>query len=122
MADPFPDRLSVNPASPHYNEDILRREVGIRFNGVERDNVEEGDVVGDQQAAAVQPLRIGRLAQPEFGGHEVALDITEIAHRLHSSHPRGAVPSAGGDRPHSSHGFNTAAIPTGLAGNTSGVY
>ncbi len=41
MADPFPDRLSVNPASPHYNEDILRREVGIRFNGKEKTNVEE---------------------------------------------------------------------------------
>ena len=41
MADTFPDRLSVNPASPHYNEEILRREVGIRFNGKEKTNVEE---------------------------------------------------------------------------------
>ena len=41
MAEPFPDRLSVNPASPHYNEAILSREVGIRFNGKEKTNVEE---------------------------------------------------------------------------------
>ena len=41
MADPFPDRLSVNPASPYYNEEILRRDVGIRFNGKEKTNVEE---------------------------------------------------------------------------------
>jgi len=36
-----PDRLSVNPASPFYNEDLLRRGIGIRFKGQERNNVEE---------------------------------------------------------------------------------
>jgi hypothetical protein len=41
MSDAFPDRLSINPKSPHYNEEILKRSVGIRFNGVERSNVEE---------------------------------------------------------------------------------
>jgi len=41
MADTFPDRLSVNPTSPDYNEEILRRDVGIRFNGKEKTNVEE---------------------------------------------------------------------------------
>jgi len=41
MADTFPDRLSVNPKSPHYNEEILKRDVGIRFNGNEKTNVEE---------------------------------------------------------------------------------
>jgi hypothetical protein len=41
MAEPFPDRLSVNPGSPYYNEEILTREVGIRFNGKEKTNVEE---------------------------------------------------------------------------------
>jgi hypothetical protein len=37
----LPDRLSVNPKSPHYNEDILRRDIGVRFDGRERKNVEE---------------------------------------------------------------------------------
>jgi hypothetical protein len=41
MSEPFPDRLSVNPGSPYYNEEILRRDVGIRFNGKEKTNVEE---------------------------------------------------------------------------------
>ena len=37
----LPDRLSVNPRSPHFNEEILQHEVGIRFNGAEKTNVEE---------------------------------------------------------------------------------
>ena len=41
MSDQFPDRLSVNPSSPYYNEEILARDVGIRFKGVEKTNVEE---------------------------------------------------------------------------------
>lgn len=36
-----PDRLSVNPRSEHHDWDLLRRGIGIRFNGVERTNVEE---------------------------------------------------------------------------------
>jgi hypothetical protein len=39
--DQFPDRLSVDPSSPYYNEEILSRDVGIRFKGVEKTNVEE---------------------------------------------------------------------------------
>ena len=37
----FPDRLSVNPKSPHYNEEVLKRDIGIRFDGKEKTNVEE---------------------------------------------------------------------------------
>ena len=37
----LPDRLSVDPKSPHYDGQVLTREVGIRFNGVEKTNVEE---------------------------------------------------------------------------------
>ncbi|MDX2309230.1 MAG: DUF3297 family protein [Hyphomicrobium sp.] len=37
----LPDRLSVDPRSPHYNEAVLARDVGIRFNGQEKTNVEE---------------------------------------------------------------------------------
>jgi hypothetical protein len=36
-----PDRLSVDPRSPHYDPDSLGRGVGIIFNGQERFNVEE---------------------------------------------------------------------------------
>ena len=40
-ADTLPDRLSVDPRSPYYNADVLSRDVGIRFKGVEKTNVEE---------------------------------------------------------------------------------
>ena len=41
MTDTLPDRLSTNPRSPYYNEALLQRGVGIRFNGVEKTTVEE---------------------------------------------------------------------------------
>jgi hypothetical protein len=36
-----PDRLSNDPRSPHYDAEVLKRDVGIRFKGVEKTNVEE---------------------------------------------------------------------------------
>ncbi len=41
MTDTPPDRLSNNPASPHYDEAALLRGIGIRFNGTEKTTVEE---------------------------------------------------------------------------------
>lgn len=41
MSDTPPDRLSVNPRSPHYDEALLRRGIGIRFKGNQRRDVEE---------------------------------------------------------------------------------
>ncbi len=41
MTDTLPDRLSNDPKSSFFDEEILKREVGIRFNGVEKTNVEE---------------------------------------------------------------------------------
>jgi hypothetical protein len=40
-ADALPDRLSTDPASPYYNAEVLARDVGIRFKGIEKTNVEE---------------------------------------------------------------------------------
>ncbi|ABE64000.1 conserved hypothetical protein [Nitrobacter hamburgensis X14] len=39
--DQLPDRLSTNPQSPYYNAEILSRDIGVRFKGVEKNNVEE---------------------------------------------------------------------------------
>ena len=36
-----PDRLAIDPASEHFDADLLQRGVGIRFKGVQRTNVEE---------------------------------------------------------------------------------
>jgi len=46
MTDPAaeqspPDRLSLDPQSPHHDAVLLERGVGIRFKGVEKTNVEE---------------------------------------------------------------------------------
>lgn len=37
----LPDRLSVNPDSPYYDEAVLARNVGVRFKGQDKTNVEE---------------------------------------------------------------------------------
>jgi uncharacterized protein DUF3297 len=40
-APPLPDRLSVDPASPHHAAAVLERAIGVRLNGNERHDVEE---------------------------------------------------------------------------------
>jgi hypothetical protein len=41
MTDTPPDRLSIDPRSPHFDRDALERGIGIRFKGAERKDVEE---------------------------------------------------------------------------------
>lgn len=41
MTDTPPDRLAIDPDSPHHDADLLARGVGIKFKGVERTNIEE---------------------------------------------------------------------------------
>ena len=40
-ATELPDRLSADPRSPHHVAAIFERDIGIRFNGKERKDVEE---------------------------------------------------------------------------------
>jgi len=42
--DTPPDRLAIDPSSSHHDETAIERGVGVRFNGIERDNVEEYSV------------------------------------------------------------------------------
>ena len=44
IPDVPPNHLSIDPSSPFYNEEVLLRGVGIRFNGVEKTNVFEYDI------------------------------------------------------------------------------
>ena len=61
-----PDRLSNDPTSPFYDADILERGVGVRFKGVEKNNVEEYCVsegwvrlaVGNTKDRAGNPLTL----------------------------------------------------------------
>lgn len=39
--DTPPDHLAVHPSSPHFDADVLKRGVGIRFKGRERTDIEE---------------------------------------------------------------------------------
>jgi hypothetical protein len=41
MPDDPPDRLCNDPRSPYFNAEALARDVGIRFKGAEKTNVEE---------------------------------------------------------------------------------
>jgi hypothetical protein len=41
VTDQPPDRLCNDPRSPFYDEAVLARGVGVRFNGAEKTNVEE---------------------------------------------------------------------------------
>ena len=41
MTDTPPDRLSTDPQSPYYDADVLARNVGVRFRGEEKTNVDE---------------------------------------------------------------------------------
>lgn len=41
MTDTIPDRLSVDPDSPHYDQELLLKGVRINFRGQEKTNVEE---------------------------------------------------------------------------------
>jgi len=41
MTDTPPNRLSINPESPHYDAALLERGVGVRFKGADKQNVDE---------------------------------------------------------------------------------
>ena len=58
-----PDRLSVNPASPHYNEEALARGVGVRFKGVEKTNVDEY-CVSEGWVKVPSPKTVDRKGKP----------------------------------------------------------
>jgi hypothetical protein len=40
-AQALPDRLSIDPRSPHHDASVFERDIGIRFNDKERFDVEE---------------------------------------------------------------------------------
>ena len=41
MSEAPPDRLSVDPDSPFHDAEVLQRDVGVRFKGEDKTNVEE---------------------------------------------------------------------------------
>lgn len=63
MSDTPPDRLSVNPRSPHFDEAALARDVGVRFKGEERSNVEEY-CVSEGWVRVALGLKVDRKGNP----------------------------------------------------------
>ena len=59
----LPDRLSGNPRSPFYNEEIFQHNVGIRFNGKERNDVEEY-CISEGWVKIASPKALDRRGQP----------------------------------------------------------
>jgi len=55
--DALPDRLSADPMSPYYDAALLERGVGVRFKGVDRNNVEEYCVSEKWVRLSVGPKR-----------------------------------------------------------------
>ena len=76
MTDTPPDRLSINPKSPYFDEALLARGVGILFDGAEKTTVEEYCVsegwvriaVGKTVDRRGQPLtiKLRGLVEPYF--------------------------------------------------------
>jgi Protein of unknown function (DUF3297) len=60
---PFPDRLSSNPNSPHYVEEIFEHNVGILLNGKERFNVDEY-CISEGWIKIPSPKALDRRGQP----------------------------------------------------------
>ena len=63
MSDTPPDRLSVNPRSPHFDAAVLERGIGVRFNGVERTDVEEY-CISEGWVKIPSPKALDRRGQP----------------------------------------------------------
>tara|TARA_R110002167_G_scaffold56683_7_gene160841 strand:+ start:111 stop:359 length:249 start_codon:yes stop_codon:yes gene_type:complete len=59
----LPDRLSVNPQSPHHIEEIFEHEIGILLNGKERTNVEEY-CISEGWVKIPSPKALDRRGQP----------------------------------------------------------
>ena len=59
----LPDRLSVNPDSPHYVEEVFEHSIGIRLNGNERNDVEEY-CISEGWVKVALPKALDRRGQP----------------------------------------------------------
>ncbi len=83
MTDTIPDRLSIDPASPHFNAEVLQRGIGIKFKGNQRRDVEEYSIsegwirvqAGKTMDRKGKPLTI-KLSGPVEAWFEAAADDT----------------------------------------------
>lgn len=59
----LPDRLSINPRSPHHVKEVFVHNIGIRLNGKERTDVEEY-CISEGWVKVAAPKALDRRGQP----------------------------------------------------------
>lgn len=59
----LPDRLAGNPRSPHFVAECFEHQIGIRFNGKERTDVEEY-CISEGWVKVAAPKALDRRGQP----------------------------------------------------------
>ncbi|MCF1430888.1 MAG: DUF3297 family protein [Shewanella sp.] len=59
----LPDRLSINPRSPHHVAEVFELDIGIRINGKERFDVEEY-CISEGWIKVASPKALDRRGQP----------------------------------------------------------
>src|SRR3546814_19421301 len=64
-SDSPPDRLAIDPESPHFDQTVLERGIGIRFKGAERTDVEEYSMSEGWVRVALGKKEIGRASGRE---------------------------------------------------------
>lgn len=87
LADIPPDQLSLDPTSEHYDEALLSRGVGIKFNGQEKTNVIEYSIsegwirvaAGKSRDRFGQPMTIKLKGQVEPYFEKAAQDSGEAS-------------------------------------------
>lgn len=87
MTDTPPDHLSSNPRSPFYDEALLARGIGIRFKGVERDDVEEYSLaegwirvaLGKKVDRRGQPLTVKLSGEVEAWFRDAVANSNEVS-------------------------------------------
>lgn len=85
MTDTPPDRLSINPSSPHFDGALLERGIGIRFKGIEKNNVEEYCIsegwvrvaAGNTRDRKGNPLTIKLSGQVEAYFRDIAVAVAD---------------------------------------------
>jgi hypothetical protein len=60
----LPDHLSIDPRSPHHVAAVFEHDIGIRFNGKERNDVEEYCVSEGWIKVAAGGKKVDRKGQP----------------------------------------------------------
>ena len=88
----LPDRLSLDPRSPYFDEEVLSCGVGIRFNGQEKINVEEYSISEGwiRVAAGKSRDRFGKPMTIKLSGK-----VEPYLERPPQDGEAGAVPGAG---------------------------